>query len=295
MKFVFDILKGAVMGIANVIPGVSGGTMAVSMGIYDRLIHALTHIFTEFKKSVKSIFPIAIGMVLGILGLSRIIEWMYAVVPIQTNFLFIGLIVGGLPMIFREVKGVKPGAAHILGCIAFFALVIVMAVLTGVEGAAASGAFNLVNVVKLLLIGCVASATMVIPGVSGSMMLMLLGYYNLIIGSVNDLVDGLKAMDMNAIMGACGVLVPFGIGIVVGIFAIAKLIEILFAKFAGVVYYCIIGLITASPIAIIIIMMKQENFPGWSVTPILTGLVALAVGIVIAILLGGDGKKEAVE
>ena len=66
MKFIIDILKGCVMGIANVIPGVSGGTMAVSMGIYDRLITALTHLFKEFKKSFVAVLPIGIGMVIGI-------------------------------------------------------------------------------------------------------------------------------------------------------------------------------------------------------------------------------------
>ena len=95
MKFIKDILKGMVMGIANIIPGVSGGTMAVSMGIYDVLIHSVTHIFKEFKKSFNALLPIGIGMVVGILGLSRLIEWMFDAVPIQTNLLFIGLIIGG--------------------------------------------------------------------------------------------------------------------------------------------------------------------------------------------------------
>lgn len=292
MNFIIDILKGSVMGIANVIPGVSGGTMAVSMGIYDRLIHDVTHIIKEFKKSIVSLLPIGIGMLLGIVGLSRVIGWMYDKIPVQTNFLFIGLIVGGLPLILKEIKGVKPKVSHISAFVLFFALVVVLAVLTGVTGADADLSFGFLNVIKLILIGVVASATMVIPGVSGSMMLMLLGYYEPVISCINDTVDALKAFDVNGILKGCGVLIPFGIGVLVGIVVIAKIIEMLFDKFASVVYYAITGLITASPIAIIIIMMKQDNFPGWSVAAVLTGIVALAAGVAISVLLGGGSEKE---
>ncbi|MCR5118785.1 MAG: DUF368 domain-containing protein [Lachnospiraceae bacterium] len=289
---IIDILKGMVMGIANVIPGVSGGTMAVSMGIYDRLIHDVTHLLKEFKKSLLSLLPIGIGMLLGIVGLSRVIGWMYDRVPVQTNFLFIGLIVGGLPLILKEIKGVKPKFSHIISFGILFAIVIVLAVLTGVTGADADLSFGFVNLIKLVLIGIVASATMVIPGVSGSMMLMLLGYYEPVIKCINDTVDALKAMDMAGLAKGCGVLIPFGIGVVIGIIVIAKIIEMLFRKFASVVYYAITGLITASPIAIIIIMMKQDNFPGWSVSAVLTGIVALAAGIVISVLLGGGSERS---
>ena len=107
MKFIVDILKGMVMGVANVIPGVSGGTMAVAMGIYDRLINAFTHIFKEFKKSFKTLLPIGIGMGLGIVGLSLVIDWMFSSLPVQTNLLFIGLILGGVPAIWARLKGKK--------------------------------------------------------------------------------------------------------------------------------------------------------------------------------------------
>ena len=81
--------------------------------------------------------------------------------------------------------------------------------------------------IVLFLMGVIAAATMVIPGVSGSMMLMLLGYYKSVVGSVSGLVDALLARDMGAVLSCCGVLIPFGIGVVIGIFAVAKLIEVL--------------------------------------------------------------------
>ena len=116
------ILKGVVIGIANIIPGVSGGTMAVSMGIYDKMIHAATHLFSEFKKSMKILIPIVIGAALGIVVLARVIEMMFEKIPFQTNLLFIGLIVGGLPAITRKVKGKSIRLGHILSFLLFLQL-----------------------------------------------------------------------------------------------------------------------------------------------------------------------------
>ncbi len=290
MKFVKNILKGMVMGIANIIPGVSGGTMAVSMGIYDVLIHSVTHIFKEFKKSVIALLPIGIGMVIGILGLSRVIEWMFDVIPIQTNLLFIGLIIGGLPAVWKRVKGVSIRPRYILGFIAFFVLVAGLAVLDGTQGAEADLTFGLVNCILLFGVGVVAAATMVIPGVSGSMMLMLMGYYNPIIETINRFIDELLAFNIPGILECCGVLVPCGIGVVVGILGIAKVIEILLVKCPYMVFWCIIGLIIASPVAIVLI----NDFSGFNLVSGLTGLVALVIGFIIAMLLGGE-KEEALE
>ncbi|MCR5389903.1 MAG: DUF368 domain-containing protein [Lachnospiraceae bacterium] len=290
MKFIIDILKGCVMGIANVIPGVSGGTMAVSMGIYDRLITALTHLFKEFKKSFVTVLPIGIGMVIGILGLSRLIEWMFGIIPVQTNLFFIGLILGGLPMMIKEVKGKKVNAGCVVGFIFFFLLVVGLALLDGIKGTDADLSFSILTELKLLGVGVVAAATMVIPGVSGSMMLVLMGYYEPVISAINSTVDALRAMDMDGLMSGILILAPLGIGVVVGIFAIAKIIEWLFNKFATVVYWCIIGLIAASPIAIII--MNHDIFAGMNVVVVITAVIALAVGCVIAYFLGGDVKKD---
>jgi putative membrane protein len=123
---------------------------------------------------------------------------------------------------------------------------------------------------------------MVIPGVSGSMMLLLMGYYNPILSTITGFFDSLLAFDIKGIMQGVGVLAPFGVGVLVGIFAIAKLIEIIFAKFPLYAYWAIIGLIVASPIAI----LAMGTFPVIGLIEILTGIVALAVGFVIAMKLG---------
>ena len=282
MKFIKDILKGMVMGIANIIPGVSGGTMAVSMGIYDVLIHSVTHIFKEFKKSFNALLPIGIGMVVGILGLSRLIEWMFDAVPIQTNLLFIGLIIGGLPAVWNRVKGQTVRVWHIVGALAFFALVVGLAVLDGTEGSAADLTFSLMNCVKLFVVGVIAAATMVIPGVSGSMMLMLMGYYNPILETINGFIDDLIALNWDGIWAGVGVLAPCGIGILVGILGIAKLIEILLVKAPYLVFWCIIGLIVASPIAVLF----SVELAGIGVISVLVSVLTFVVGFIVAMKLG---------
>lgn len=282
MKAIKSILKGMVIGIANIIPGVSGGTMMVSMGIYDKLIHCITHLFKEFKKSVLFLLPIAIGMAIAIAGGSLGLEVLFEKFPVQTNLLFIGLILGGLPAIWKNVKGNSIRGGHIIAFLIFFILVAGLALLGEREGNAADLSLSLISIIKLFAVGVIAAATMVIPGVSGSMMLLLMGYYNPIINSINDFLRALVAFDMNGILTGIGILLPFGIGVIVGIFAIAKVIEFVFNKFPLYAYWAIIGLIVASPIAII----AMGSFPALTIVNVLTGLVAMALGVFVAMKLG---------
>ena len=282
MKTIKDILKGMVIGIANIIPGVSGGTMMVAMGIYDKLIHCITHIFKEFKKSVLFLLPIAVGMVIAVVGSSFGIEMLFAKFPMQANLLFVGLVIGGLPAIWKKVKGKSIRSGHLLVFLVFLAFVVGMAFLGETDGKAADVSFTLINVLKLFGIGVIASATMVIPGVSGSMVLMLLGYYNTIISAISDFFRALAAFDMDGILVGIGILAPFGIGVVIGVLAIAKLIEFIFNKFPLYAYWAIIGLIVASPIAII----AKAGPLSFTVINVVTSLVALCVGTFVAMKLG---------
>lgn len=279
-----SILKGMVIGVANIIPGVSGGTMAVSMGIYDKLIHCVTHIMKEFKKSVKFLIPIGIGMVLALVGLSFVIEAAFEHFPAQTNLLFIGLIVGGLPAITKKINGQKIRLGYLVGAILFFALVVGLAAVGEGNGADADMTFNFINVLKFFGVGVIASATMVIPGVSGSMMLMLMGYYQPIIETISTFVKALVAFDVPVLLQCCGVLVPMGLGIVIGIVVIAKVIEIIFDKFPMYAYWAIIGLIVASPFAILLL----SEFGTITVITVITSIVTFALGFFVAMKLGED-------
>lgn len=279
-----NLLKGMVMGMANIIPGVSGGTMAVSMGIYDKLIHCITHLFKEFKKSVLFLLPVALGMGIALVGLSFVIEPAFEYFPLQTNCLFIGLIVGGLPAIFGKVKGSKIKPGHIAALVVLFGVVVGLAAIGEGDGRQADLSFSLISVLKLFGVGIIASATMVIPGVSGSMMLMLMGYYEPIIKTINSFIKSLVAFDMQGILQGCGVLVPMGIGIVIGIFAIAKLVEIIFEKFPLYAYWAIIGLIVASPIAILLLNLGSGIvITIWSV---IVSIICFGAGFIVAMKLG---------
>ena len=175
--------------------------------------------------------------------------------------------------------------------IIFFAIVILMAVMGETSGNAADVSFGLINVVKLLLVGIIAAATMVmvIPGVSGSMMLMLLGYYDTILKTINNFMDALVAFDMQEfdmqdILVQCGILIPFGIGVILGIFLIAKIIEFIFSKAEIHAYYAIIGLILASPIAILL----KTDWSGFSILTFIIGLITFAAGWFVSSKLGGE-------
>lgn len=273
-----------VIGVANIIPGVSGGTMAVAMGIYDKIIHAATHLFSEFKESMKVLIPIVIGAVIAVVLGAKIIGFAFEKAPIQTNLFFIGLILGSLPFMVEKVKGNSIRASHIIAFVLFFLVVTVFA-LMGEDGSrAANLSVDFIGWLKLFGVGVVAAATMVIPGVSGSMMLMLLGYYNPVLNTINSFVSNLVDWNMEGLWKDILVLVPFGIGVVIGIFAIAKIIEMIFEKFPLQAYWAIIGLIIASPIAIILL----NDFSGINVVSIVTGIIMLAVGILISRKLGGE-------
>lgn len=254
----------------------------VSMGIYDKLIHSLTHLFKEFKESMKFLIPIFIGMGIALVGLSFIIEPAFEHFPLQTSCLFIGLIVGGLPAMWQKVKGKGMKISYMIPFLVFFAVVVGLAAMGEKEGNAADLTFSLWSVIKLFVVGIIASATMVIPGVSGSMMLLLLGYYNPIVGAIKDFVTALVSFNIQGILSGCGVLVPAGIGIVAGVFAIAKLIEVIFEKFPLQAYWAIIGLIVASPIAVLL-MAQLGTITAASVA---VSVVTFAVGFVIAMKLG---------
>lgn len=277
MSFIKDILKGVMIGIANAVPGVSGGTMMVSMGIYDKIIYAITHLFSEFKKSVKLLLPYLIGMVLGIVGLAFVIKFLFANFEFQTKLAFVGLIVGGLPLLFGKIKGKKKGLPHIVVFLLFFAAIIAMQVFGG-EGKAVELVVSPGCLIMLFIIGVIASATMVIPGVSGSMMLMILGYYSPIMGLVTELVKALAKRDTAALMHNCILIMPFGVGVVLGIFGVAKLIEFLMKKYEVLTYSAILGLVVSSPVVI----MLGTSLGSLNVVSVLTGVVALIVGTGIA-------------
>ncbi len=284
-----DILRGAVIGLANVIPGVSGGTMMVSMGIYDKIIYCINHLLKEFKRSVTILLPYLVGMVLAIVLGAFALKGAFRSFPLPTNTLFIGLIVGSLPMILKQLKGEKTGPIGLVIFLIFFGLV-VWQKLSEAENTVAL-TFTFWDMVKYFLLGMIASATMVIPGVSGSMMLKTLGYYEPIVtealpGAVSALLHG----EWSALGHNLLVLLPFALGIVVGIFAIAKLISLLMRKAKGWTYCGILGMVVASPV---VILMDKGLYEQVTWVTVAVSLLTFAAGFAIAIKMGGEPTEAA--
>ena len=277
-----NICKGMLIGIANIIPGVSGGTMAVSMGIYDRLISCISHPFKDFKNNLLFLIPIALGMGVAIIASAFGIDYLFETFPLQTNLLFVGLIMGSLPAIYGKVKAVTMRMGHILVSVIFFAVVVGMAMLNGSGGGYVALESNVIGIILLFLVGVLSSATMVIPGVSGSMMLLLLGYYNPILDTIKAFFVAVLEMDFSTLFGTVLILTPFGIGVLVGMVAIAKMIEVVFKRYPAYAYWAIIGLLFGTPIAILLV----DNFPGISVGGVLSGMIALICGLFISNKLG---------
>ena len=299
MKTLLDIVRGMVIGLANVIPGVSGGTMMVSMGIFDKLIHAINHLFDEFRKSIRTLWPYLAGMMIAVILSSVALSIAFERFPLPTNTLFIGLIIGSVPMILAQIRGAKINVLNCLIFLVFAAIVIVPKAIANAQltegnedGASAALTLDLWGIVKLLLLGMLSSASMVVPGVSGSMMLKILGYYNPI---VVDTLGGLfrtqlPMRDWAGIGHSVLILIPFAIGIVIGIFGVAKLIEFLLTRFKVPTYCAILGMVLASPV--VILMDRSVYAQGIGVWVIAAGIVTFVLGVFCALRLGGKRDAE---
>lgn len=291
MTFILDIIKGMIIGIANVIPGVSGGTMALSLGLYDKIIGSVSNLFRDFKKSVLTLLPIIIGCALGIMGFTYAIEYLLSYHTFVTCMTFVGLIFGGIPVLYRSLQKERRshGGIGISGVLAFLILFLIA---VGMPLLNAGG--NIMSVIDptpgtmvlLFLIGVIAAATMVVPGVSGSLVLMILGYYYGIINSLKGFFDALKVFDISSMLHLCLILVPFGIGVLLGIFLIAKLITYLFKQYGIQTYCAIFGLILASPFAIFYNTGLFGQLSSLSAGTVILGIVLALAGGVITYIMG---------
>lgn len=285
MTHIINFFKGMIVGIANIIPGLSGGTMAVSLGIYEKLIGSISQIATlvkDFFKSLKNLkeffktngkdiisillfaVPLALGAIVGIVAFSTLLEYLLNNYEMPTKFAFIGLVLGTMPLLFKKANKEKFKGSYL---IPFIITILIGASLTVLELLGIAGttitSFDLSNIgtiLMLVLYGFIAAGSMIIPGISGSFILLLLGAYNAVLGMVADL----------NILG----LIPFAIGAISGVVVSSKVIEKLLQKSYGHTYYGIIGFIIGSLPAI---------YPGFSFNTL--GLVS-----VIVLLLGASAS-----
>ena len=277
MKNFITALKGAALGTAFVIPGFSGGTMAVILKIYDRLLDAISLNIEKLKKNFGFILFLVIGMAAGVFATAVGLSWLFENHSVPTALTLTGIVVGSLPMIWKECTSeskFKP--LNIIPFLIAFAVMVVMFFIENADTAEAAVQtdFSFVLALKLAAGGFIAAISMVIPGISGSLMLTIMGMYETSITAVKDLNIALIA--------------PVGIGAVVGILSGAKIISLLLKKFRQSTYSVIIGLIVGS---LLTIFPSDFSFNSEGIIGIVLGII----GFIIPILFDRMSAKKETE
>lgn len=248
------------IGGSNVIPGVSGGTIAFILGIYSFLTEAIADFFTcsweKRKKYMIFLVQIGVGVLTGIVMFARLIEYLYKTYPDQTSFFFIGLIISSIPIILEDNEN-KFDTKTLLAFVLGFFVILILINLENVNSMDGKILFEgKYYYIKLFLCGIMASAAMVVPGLSGSMLLVLVGEYYNILSYINNF--------------AKGPLIVIGVGAAVGILTVTKLINFMFKGYKNITVFFILGLISASLLGI---------WPSFTATFLPLNIVSLLFGI----------------
>lgn len=235
MDFLSNVLKGVLIGVGSIAPGVSGGALAMILGLYEKLVYAVGNFFKDIKKNIIFLFPIGLGGGIGVIAFSKILKFLLANYTMPTTYTFAGLIVGTLPVLFKRAnkKGFKK--SYLIFLVAALALAVSFAFIeSGFSADQAAAQIELTggNIVKLILIGFLIAGSLVIPGISGSVLLMLIGVYTLFLDAV---------ASINVF-----VLAPIAIGLGIGVLAFSKLMEYMLDRHYGITYYAVIGFLIGS-------------------------------------------------
>lgn len=256
----FEMIKtffiGIFVGIANVIPGVSGGTLIAVFNIYDKFVNIITFNVKKLIKNWKFVVPILLGMATGIVFFSKVITKLYVNFPFQTNSFFLGLILGSFPFLYNYIQPEKQTfsavASNTLCMIFGIALIIGFYILNIFYGTSMEASNVILPelstplAVKLFIGGILGAVAMIVPGISGSLIMLIMGIYPIIISAI----PAMLAKD--TMIHAVLLLLPNGFGIIFGLLAGAKLLSWLLEKFKTQTYSVIFGLILGSAVTMMI-------------------------------------------
>lgn len=257
MEILRLILIGIVIGMANVIPGVSGGTLTVVFNIYDKFINAITLNVKRIIANRKFVFPLLIGMAIGVLLFSKLITVLYGRFPIQTNFFFTGLILGSMPLIFKfmiktETEEKLSVAKKIIIFICVLAGLVALLFFSSLESNVDKS--QMISVLppisvglsaKIFFAGLIGAIAMIIPGISGSLLMLILGVYPIVMSSIPALFDS------ETMFHAFFLLLPNGIGVLLGLLIGAQIVKVLLRIAPNHTYAVIFGLLCGSAITLI--------------------------------------------
>jgi putative membrane protein len=268
MEFIKVICTGIVLGAIIVLPGISAGTMAVVLNVYDRLISIITPNIKKIIVAWKFWLPLAVGIIAGVFFISRTVTMLYENYSFPTIWFFIGVIAGSVPLVYnrvREPSSLRPSLLSVICAVLALAVMIVMAILRPDEGAAIYTELTLPLVGMLAFAGVLTAMAMIIPGISGAFLLLVTGLYLTVLQAVSDL---------NILL-----LMPFVFGVGVGLFAGAALVRFLLSKAPRETYGAVLGLVTGS-----VIVLYPGGFGEGAV--IIFSIISLLAGGIISFFLG---------
>lgn len=234
MSFISNFIKGIIIGAGAILPGISSGVLCVVFGIYEKLLNSILGFFENIRKNLKFLLPIFLGSIIGVLLFSKILNFLLYAFPIQTKSTFVGLILSSIPSLVKDInKKQKFKLRYILYLI--FALF--LGILTVfIEKNLKISSNTSFNYFYLILCGFLMSIGIIIPGISSTIILMLLGIYSTYLTSISELY--------------LPILLPMGIGLLLGSFIFMKLTKICLDKFYAQTFYTIIGFTLGSVLII---------------------------------------------
>lgn len=278
--FLSRFLRSILIGWANVIPGVSGGTMAVVVGLYEEAMHAIgnLHRRSERKRNLLVLAPIVLGVLTGIVLFAKLILWLLSEFPTPTGLFFLGLVAAGLPLLFSLFLKARPRVPGWLSLALAVGVMLVFALVAPPDknSLAVIQARDPLTLIGFFVAGFIATAAMVIPGISGSFLLLMLGLYTTVFGAI-------PALDFT-------VIVPFFFGAVLGILATARGIDSLLNRRPDIAYGAILGLVLGSLLPLALKAFEESHVQRSMVTLDglywLINLLGLTLGLTSGLLLG---------
>ena len=226
MTFLLNCAKGIAIGAGAILPGISSGVLCVIFGIYEKLLDIVLNFFKDIRKNINFLLPIFVGIGIGVLSFSKILNYLLLQFPIQTKSIFIGLILGSIPSLLEEANCKSNFKLHyVIYTLLAFGIGIGSVILENyISINSISSNFN---VVYLILSGFIMSVGIVVPGVSSTIILMLMGVYSAYLSSISSIYFP--------------ILIPIGIGLILGCILFMKLTKFLLNHFYAQTFYTIIG------------------------------------------------------
>ena len=285
-----DILKGIILGLDSTIPGFSMGTLAVFLNIYERLINAISDLTKHPLKSIKEVWAIAVGFIIGLVLNIIGITFLLKNFPFQTVMFFVGLVIVSIPITYIKKIHEK------LKIRDYIALIVSLLTIIGVSllnaGTSKEISLSPVFLIMMVLVGAIGLGTMIIPGVSGSMIIMALGYYDAVMEILNKFLHIVSSIKEDNFYIYLISILLFALGAIVGAILVSKLIKKLLEKYSTTVYSSILGLLIGSPFSIIYLTINKYEIDFSSTLLIIISVITFILGGVFGVVISKFEKDD---